>query len=112
MDESNVFEAFITKRRSFESDKELRAITFLPFKILEDRESDDSKGGLGMSSRFVEPAELTKRGKYVGTDLDILVEKIFVAPKSEPYFKEAVESLTKKFGLQKEIVKSELYSLR
>lgn len=110
MDESNFFEAFITKRKSFESEKELRAITYLPLEILDQRSGPyDSKSFV---RRYIKSTELTKQGKYVRTNLNTLVEKIYVAPKSEHYFKEAVESLVNKFALKKEVIKSDLYSLR
>jgi hypothetical protein len=62
--------------------------------------------------RFIDPTELTNNGKYVKVDLENLINKIYLSPAAPSYFKEAVESIILKYGLGKEIIKSDLYTLK
>jgi hypothetical protein len=60
--------------------------------------------------RFVDPTELTNNGKYVKVDLEKLIDKVYLSPGAPSYFKEAAESI--QYGLRKEILKSDLYTLK
>ena len=103
MNEWNVYEAFIIKRKSFEHEHELRAITSLPEtgfgdpiltesdKLLE-RISPAPKGEL-------DPAQLTDSGKYVHVNLDILIEHVYISPLAKPWFIEVVKSILAKFNI-------------
>ena len=42
-----------------------------------------------------------EKGIYVSIDLSILIEKVIIAPNAESWFKEIVESVSKKYGLDK-----------
>lgn len=46
----------------------------------------------------------------MSTDLDILIENIYVSPSAEKWFKEVLESLVSKYGLSKKVIKSDLYT--
>jgi hypothetical protein len=68
---------------------------------------------IGPDIKPVNRSTLTEGGKYVPIDLDVLIEKIYVAPLAPDYFYEAVVSVAQKFGLDKGLfLKSDLYSLK
>ncbi len=73
---------FICKRKSFEHEQEFRAVTlhFPP----------------------------SGYDRYITIDLDVLIEKIYVAPSSPDWFLELVKSVTKKYDLDKEVIPSAL----
>jgi Protein of unknown function (DUF2971) len=113
MNESNnLFHAFVTKRKSFEYENEIRAITCLADNHL-GREWIVKKANEASSfkPRIVNPKELTDKGKYVNADLQILIEKVYIAPYAESWFKEAVESLLSKYELNATVIKSDLYTV-
>jgi hypothetical protein len=115
MDEWNTLEAFMIKRKSFAHENEIRAVTELPDDHLGEKvfsEVDKERERVNPSKpRIVNPKELTDKGKYVSTDLDILIENIYVSPSAEKWFKEVVESLVSKYGLSKNVIKSDLYTV-
>jgi hypothetical protein len=81
------------KRKSFEHDRELRAIlwdTNLMWEI-----------ELGTN-------EAPRRGEYVQIDVNALVDEIRVAPGAPQWFVELTDSVCKKYGLEKEIKQSGL----
>ena len=59
--------------------------------------------------RIVNPKALTDKCKYVNTELEILIENIYVSPAAEKWFKEVVESLVSKYCLSKNVIESNLY---
>lgn len=92
--EGNTFYPFLHKRRSFEHERELRAvIQKLP--VAEGRGVDWTK-------------ELFDAGVYVPIDLGVLIESVSVSPTALTWFHELVESTTMKYGLKKEVVQSQL----
>lgn len=104
MDERNIFNPFMIKRKSFSSDSELRAITVLPDYPIQCSTTKDE----GIQFRN----QTTKSGKYVPANLDSLIEEIHVSPKAEEWVIETVRSIAKKYGLNKKITQSDLYSLK
>jgi hypothetical protein len=112
---TNLFEAFLTKRKSFEYENEIRAVTCLPSDNL-NRELLASTATEGSNiflsqNRTINPKELTDKGKYVSADLEVLVEKVYVAPYAESWFEEVVESLLSKYDLDPIVIKSDLYTI-
>lgn len=112
---TNLFEAFLTKRKSFEYENEIRAVTCLPSDNL-NRELLASTATEGSNiflsqNRTINPKELTDKGKYVSVDLEVLVEKVYVAPYAESWFEEVVESLLSKYSLDPIVIKSDLYTI-
>jgi hypothetical protein len=131
------FEAFLMKRKSFEYENEIRAITCLPDGRIgggmqapgpaysSKEESGRSRRALsrlgdgwqrkdgGQSpAASADPKDLTDKGKYVGADLQTLIENVYVAPFSEPWFQGVVESLLAKYGLaDARVIKSDLYTV-
>ncbi|MDP1886668.1 MAG: DUF2971 domain-containing protein [Polaromonas sp.] len=82
----NMFEAFLHKRKSFEHEKEIRAIA--PFGMPPDR--------------------LTAEARNIPVDLGELIESVVIAPTAPDWFFEVVEQTTRKFGFNFPIEKSTL----
>lgn len=108
----DIFEAFLVKRKSFEYENEIRAVTCLP------AGRDSGAGGEASRDMAVPPRaagagprDLTDKGKYVRVDLQTLIENVYVAPFSEPWFKEVIESLLAKYGVEAHVIRSDLYTV-
>lgn len=86
--ELKIFKPFVYKRRSFEYEHEIRAMIFVPNRKRKEKTS----------------------GIYVPVSLDILIEKVYVSPKSPKWFLDLVKSVSKKYGLNKEVIQSDLYN--
>jgi hypothetical protein len=112
---NNLFQAFVTKRKSFEYEKEIRAVTCLPddnvSRHLLANGATEENNVFSSRERTIKPKELTDKGKYVSADLHVLVEKVYVAPYAEPWFEEVVESLLSKYDLDSVVIKSDLYTI-
>jgi hypothetical protein len=92
---------FIYKRKSFEHEKEIRAvISKAPFTGL--------YAGTGDVNEIYDEFNVFAVGFEVPVDLEILVEKVYVSPTSEKWFEELVRSAVKKYGLNKTVIKSSL----
>jgi hypothetical protein len=112
---NNLFQAFLTKRKSFEYENEIRAVTCLPDdnvnrELLANKATEGSNV-FSSRERTIIPNELTDKGKYVSADLQALVEKVYVAPYAESWFEEVVESLLSKYDLDPIVIKSDLYTI-
>lgn len=115
-DEWNLFEFFMRKRKSFEYERELRGITALPEigfeRVLSETDKKREKESPS-KKRIIDPSELTEYGKYVSVDLDSLIEKIYVAPKSPSYLSNSVIAIAEKYGYNRDLVTdSDLYTLK
>lgn len=77
------YEAFFCKRKSFDYEHEVRML----FNSL------DLKESLGI---------------YVPVNFDILIENIYVSPTSANWFKDVVQDILDKYGLEKEVKKSSM----
>ena len=91
--EGNILYPFIHKRKSFEHEKEIRAVVL-------DLNTINKKFDFN-SSKF-------SHGFYVPIDLEILIEKIYVSPTSPDWFYTLVKSITNKYEIDKDIMKSNL----
>ena len=115
-DEWNLFEFFMKKRKSFEYERELRGITALPevgFETVLSETDKKRKMESPSKKRIIDPLELTEYGKYVSVDLDSLIEKIYVAPKSPLYLSNSVIAIAEKYGYKRDLVTvSDLYTLK
>ena len=86
-------EAAFYKRVSFKAERELRIRHLLPIdRCLEDREG----------RKFWAPPA----GIYMSIDCDCLIEKVFISPTLGDWFRDSVESLLVRLGLNKDVVKS------
>ena len=88
---------FITKRLSFEHEKELRALIWTP-----EHGKNDMAPGI---NRYGDHA-----GLYVPVNLTKLIKRILVAPTAPHWMLELLESLVKKFDLELVVVQSDLAS--
>ena len=102
LEEGNLFYPFITKRKSFVAESELRAIEW----------STPSNSFITKDKSIIYRNETTKSGKYVPVNLDILIDKIFVSPLSESWVHSTVEAMIKKYNLNKNVTQSDLYLLK
>ena len=96
IDEANAFTPYLTKRKSFEYEREVRAITMNA--VPHDTER------LGTS------AEWTGAGIYCQVNLDLLIEEVIVAPQAEDWFVDLVQSVVKRYGLKAHVTRSDLAS--
>lgn len=108
MDEWNLYEAFAIKRKSFEHEQEIRAVTSLPDRI---GPSVYNPQKPKKEPRKIDTSKLTSVGKYVEVDLDILIDRIYLTPFSSPDFHKVILTLLKKYELEKNISISELYKV-
>ena len=79
---------FVYKRRSFEHEHEIRAMV-----LVHNGEKNEKTSGI-----------------YVSVSLNTLIEKIYVSPKAPKWFLDLVKSVSKKYGLDKEVIQSNLYN--
>ena len=111
---NNLFQAFVTKRKSFEYENEIRAVTCLPDNRLNNEwiVKIASRERVSSSEPYiVNPEELTDKGKYVSANLQTLIEKVYIAPYAESWFEEVVQSLLSKYELNASVTKSNLYTI-
>ncbi|MCK4361685.1 MAG: DUF2971 domain-containing protein [Dehalococcoidia bacterium] len=94
MPEGNSFYPFVHKRKSFEHEQELRAII--------QKFSHSKNGEINLSKPPFDD------GIYVQVDLDVLVDKIYVAPTSPQWLLGLIKSVTKVYKLDKEVLQSTL----
>lgn len=92
--EGNALSPFLHKRRSFEYEKELRAvIQSAPL---------NAEGQLNVFGPGISP------GIEVPVNLDGLVEAIYVSPQAPPWVANVVRSIVSKYGINSEVVQSRL----
>lgn len=80
----SLFLPFIHKLKSYEFENELRAI------------------------HYIKAKKTIENGKYIKIDISTLVEKIYIAPNAENWFKELVTQVVKDYNLNIEIISSSL----
>lgn len=90
---------FLHKRKSFEHEREARAL-FCDASKLET--SWDPDKGTWIGRPFFE------KGHYVKVDLATLIDQVFVAPNSAPWFLELVRSVISRYQLNKNVIQSHL----
>jgi hypothetical protein len=113
----NIYQPFLTKRKSFEHEQELRAITDLPSSdpgyIVNGRGFSVGQSFVAPDRKPINRSTPTVLGKYVSVDLEVLIERIHVAPQAPDYLYEGITSVAEKFGVDKmHFLKSDLYSLK
>jgi hypothetical protein len=87
-----VIDPFIYKRKSFEHEKELRAMI----------------GKLPRSMRLYRARDTFRQGEYVDVNLSTLIENVFVSPTAKDWFRDLVESIMKKYGSKLKPIRSDL----
>jgi hypothetical protein len=91
MPEGNSFWPFVHKRKSYEHEREIRA-------VLQDMSPSPGQ-------------QNAERGRLVEVSVDDLVEAVYVAPTAPTWFRDVVEAVTAKYGFaHKPIIRSSLDS--
>lgn len=97
-DPSNLFKLAIHKRKSFEFEQEVRCIHMnVPKGIKENQSVLDVETPIGMK---------------LPIDLDVLIEKIYLSPYAPTYLEENVKMIMDKWNLHKDVICSDLYTLK
>nr|WP_319511756.1 hypothetical protein [uncultured Draconibacterium sp.] len=93
IDSGNMLGPFVHKRKSFEHERELRALLM---------KWPTTPKGLNFSK------ETITNGVPVKVDIEDLIEKIYVAPNAPDWFAELVRTALKRYGYNIEVIHSEL----
>ncbi len=93
IDESNIFSAYLSKRKSFEHESEVRA-------LIQDIPSSD--GAVDLSR------DIHEIGTYLSVNISALIKEVVIAPYAEDWFIELVQSVSNRYGLEAPIRKSSL----
>ncbi len=89
----NLLEPFVHKRKSFEHEKEIRAVTIKYPKV--ESSLDFSK-------------DTILDGIPLKVDIETLIQKIYVAPNAPKWFSELVLAVVKRYGYDFEVIQSQL----
>jgi len=90
IDVRNYFYPFFHKWKSYEHEKELRAL-FVNWQSI------------------VKNEDVLGNGKGIPVNLDTLIDKVYVAPDCQEWVYDLVKSVMKRYNLDKEIIRSPLY---
>ncbi|MDP4145725.1 MAG: hypothetical protein Q8936_14765 [Bacillota bacterium] len=95
MPEGNLFYPFVHKRLSFEHEHEIRALyQYFP----------TSGDGLDLSQ------DLYDYGINIEIDINVVIERIYVSPLAPRWFFELVQAIVQRYGLNKEVIYSDINS--
>lgn len=100
---NNYFYPYLYKRKSFECERELRALVYAH----QQTEMTLSYKGKNVSVPTIKPLE--GNGKLVTVSLETLIEKVYVSPKSSKRFENKIKKALKQHDLNIEVIKSDLY---
>ncbi len=92
--EGNLFYPFMHKRKSFEHEKEIRAV------IMDFPTTDDGSF----------PKTIFEKGRNIEVDIQKLIKAVHISPSAPDWIKEIITQSIKKFGFEFEVKKSDLYS--
>jgi hypothetical protein len=92
----NLLTMFLYKRKSFEHERELRAL------VARARVADD-----GVTQMLTDEA-FEESGADIAVNVAELVVSVFVAPTSPPWFEELIRSVLRRYGLDRPVVRSDL----
>jgi hypothetical protein len=95
MDSGNVIPPFVHKRKSFEHEREVRAV------MMKCPPRND-KGGTHFEENTID------FGVEIQTNLEVLIEKIYVAPNSPPWFSKLVKLVLIRYGYDFDVIHSRL----
>ncbi len=93
----NMMYPFLHKRKSFEYEHELRALALDLVNIPPDLIPDNYKG-----------IQDNNKGIYIPVVVQDLVETVYLAPQTEPWFEDAVRDVLKKYDINVNVIKSGL----
>lgn len=110
--EGNLYYPFFHKRRSFEHEKELRALIDLPIEGPTQVVKDGRAQIIDIKDPS-DPKQKTKYGKYVTVNVDTLILNIYVSPRAQSWIGDLVKAVAQKYGLKRDqVIISDLYSTR
>lgn len=89
----SVFGPYLSKRRSFEHEKELRCMIWT---------LENGKNELN-NNKFKDVD-----GIYVPVDLPVLIQKIYIAPTAPAWFRETISAIIQRLGFKIEVCQSDL----
>lgn len=92
--EWNSFSPFVHKRQSFGHEKEIRVVI---------QESPDSDGGVTMIGQVS-----SAPGMSINVDVQQLIERVYVAPTSPPWYLDLVQEVMKKYEIAHPVIRSSL----
>ena len=95
MAEGNAFYPFVHKQKSFEHEREVRAVIQASSYI---KNGAEVPRQIGMKNNEL--------GRQVEVELETLIEKIYVAPTAPDWFGELVKRVTGKYRLEKPVIRS------
>lgn len=98
IDPNFMFSSFLTKRKSFEHEKEIRAI------IKESPEPNPSDPNKTLDLSI----ETIKHGLNIGVDLNELVKSVYVSPDSPQWLFELIKSVSVRYGYDFDVLQSEM----
>lgn len=102
---------FFTKRKSFEHEKELRALMKLEGTKVYSLGKTEIKRDYQMPKMLFHKAKAVGRG--IKVDLKKLIERIYLSPLSEPWYTDLVKSILVKYELDKNLLTaSDLYTVK
>jgi hypothetical protein len=108
MRQDNAFYPVLHKRKSFQHESEVRAVTNLLLSgQFVDPNKSESESINELPSSWLELKH--QGGIYLPVDLKELVEGVVVSPVLPDWYKELVESVTQKYGLDIPVIQSDLY---
>jgi hypothetical protein len=93
----NTMNAALTKRLSFEHEREVRAVV--------SRIPEDWKSGTPDAEKY---AKSQPAGVYVSVHLDTLIDGVYVSPGRPRWFRDLVGSIMRRYGLDKPVETSSL----
>ena len=99
---NNIFQPLVHKNRSFDYEKELRVVLIKNIRL------ELAKAQERGYERIVDSIEFPVNGIEAQIDLETLIETVVVSPKSKKWFEELVQSVTRKYGLNKAVIPSSL----
>lgn len=98
LNDANAFTPYIHKRKSFEHENELRALL-----LYNDMKEDEMK----LDEAY--KVNIPEHGQNISVDIHQLIENIYVAPMSPPWFLQLVNKVLEKYELNKPVIQSKLY---
>nr|VFK54433.1 MAG: Protein of unknown function (DUF2971) [Candidatus Kentron sp. TUN] len=94
----NMFRLLLHKRKSFEHEREIRA-------VIQKYEDDDFSEG-----RFIERPEPRKLGIRISTDIERLIQALYISPTAPLWKLDIIKAMVKRYRLNCEVIQSDLYT--
>ena len=88
--DANAFTPFTCKRKSFEHEREVRAIVWSLAGSVDGR------------------VNISRSGAWVEVDLNNLIERVYVSPAAQPWFSDVIGNAMAKYGLKARLQHSDL----